>query len=465
MRVPALSLRWRLAGLFTLGFGLLLAAGGLGLHTWLAHDYRAEFDADLAASATAFAELHHQELAYFPDAWAAAEHAVSELLFPDRLFVALRDDGTLATSRGLELAEMVVPQLAGQLHEGAFDLMANGVPFRVLRRPLADDVTAYVVLSRAPLDALLNDLATALGVGLPAILLLGAIIGAAGARRALRPVAKVAAAAGIIADEVAAGRDTFTRPRPAPVDDEVGQLTSALNGLADRLGPALRRERKLVEEQRRFLAGAAHELRMPVTILRSEAEVALQGPSDPDEHRAALERIEREAVGLSTLVDDLLLLARADSVEFALRPERFFMDDVATDTLRRLSRHPSARNRRLRLGDFEPAPAAGDRVLVERALGVLIHNALVHAAPSDVVVRAGSDATGSWVEVSDQGPGIEPADAERVFERFVRLDTTTPGTGLGLPIARWIATLHGGTLTLDSTPGAGSRFVLRLPVA
>ena len=87
----------------------------------------------------------------------------------------------------------------------------------------------------------------------------------------------VADAAGTVADEVLEGRDTFTRLPPAPSPDELGRLTGAVNELVDRLGPALRKERALVESQRDFLASAAHELRMPVTILRSEAEVALQG--------------------------------------------------------------------------------------------------------------------------------------------------------------------------------------------
>ncbi|MEQ9568889.1 MAG: HAMP domain-containing sensor histidine kinase [Longimicrobiales bacterium] len=458
-----LPLRWRLTGWFVSGFGLLLAAGALGLHAWLARSYRTQFDAELNRSVAAFRELHRQEREYFADDWSAAEHAVQELLFEDRVFVALRDDGTVMTSRGLDLVDRLVPQLPAHAGDTLFDVTAGDVPFRVAHRSLGSDVSAFVVLSRAPLDQRLVRLRAALAGGLPLVLVLGGLLGAAGARRALRPVGRVAAAAGVVAREVHEGRDEFTRLPPAPVGDELGLLTGAMNELVDRLGPALRKERALVEAQRDFLASAAHELRMPVTILRSEAEVALEGSRDPAAYRDALRRIADEAEELSTLVNDLLLLARADSVTSTLQPERVFMDDLAARALRRVGRHPAARGRELRLEDFEPAPVRGDPSLLERALGVLVHNALVHAAPSDVVVRAGCDGDTSWVEVVDDGPGIPPEAAERVFERFVRLDGSTPGTGLGLPIARWIAELHGGTLTLESQPGAGSRFTLRLP--
>lgn len=460
-----LPLRWRLTGWFVLGFGLLLGAAALGLHAWLAHSYRAQFDQELDRSAGAIQELHRQEREYFADDWSAAEHAVQELLFEDRVFVALRSDGTTMTSRGFSLVDRLVPQLPAHAGDTLFDVTAEGVPFRVAHRPLGSDVSAFVVLSRASLDQRLARLRTALAGGLPLVLVLGGLLGAAGARRALRPVAQVAAAAGTVAREVHEGRDEFTRLPPAPLQDELGLLTGAVNELVDRLGPALRKERALVAAQRDFLASAAHELRMPVTILRSEAEVALEGDAHPGAHRDALRRIAEEAEQLSVLVNDLLLLARADSVAPEIQPERLFMDDLAARVLQRVGRHPAARGRELRLEDFDPAPVRGDPTLVERALAVLVHNALIHAAPSDVVVGSGSDGTTSWVEVVDRGPGIPPEARERIFERFVRLDGSTPGTGLGLPIARWIAGLHGGTLTLDAPPGGGSRFTLRLPAA
>lgn len=461
----ALALRWRLAALFTLGFGVLLGAGGIALHSWLVRGYRAQFDAELEASIVALRELHEQELAYFPDAWSAAEHAVQELLFPDRVFVALRSDGTMATSRGLDLASRLTPRLSGLAVDSLVDVTVDGLPFRAAHRPLASDVSAFVVLSRRPLEDRISRLSATLGVGLPLILLVGGLIGAVGAQGALRPVMRLADAAEVVADEVAAGEDSFTHMPTSPADDEVGRLTSAVDRLVDRLGPALRKERALVDRQRKFLASAAHELRMPVTILRSEAEVALEATSDRATEREALQRIAGEAAQLSALVDDLMLLARAESARPHLRPEPLFMDDIAAETIQRLGRHPSARGRRLLLEDFEPAPVVGDPVLIERALGVLIHNALVHAAPSNVVLRAGSDDEHSWVDVVDEGPGIPGEAAERVFDRFVRLDSTRPGTGLGLPIARWIADLHGGSLELASTEGAGARFTLRLPAA
>lgn len=448
---------------FLLGFGLLLAVGALSLHSWLAKGYRSQFDAELDRSAGAFQELFRQERGYFADDWSAAEHAVQELLFQDRVFVALRDDGTAMTSRGLGEVDHLISQLGAHAAQASFDLTSDGVAYRGTHRVLGPEVSAFVVLSRDGLDQQLARLSTTLATGLPLVLILGGLIGAAGARRALRPVTRIAGAAMTVAAEVHEGRDEFTRLPSTRARDEVGRLTTSLNRLVDRLGPALRKERAMVEAQRDFLASAAHELRMPVTILRSEAEVALQGRPNPASYRDALHRIADESEQLSALVNDLLLLARADSIISRLQPERVFLDDLAAHVLGRVGHHPAARGRTLRVEDFDSAPVQGDPALLERALGVLVHNALVHAAPSDVVVSAGSDGATSWVAVTDTGPGIPEDVRDRVFERFVRLDSSAPGTGLGLPIARWVAELHGGSLTLDSKPGAGSRFVLRLP--
>jgi signal transduction histidine kinase len=168
---------------------------------------------------------------------------------------------------------------------------------------------------------------------------------------------------------------------------------------------------------------------------------------------------------MGELVSDLLLLARADSASPELHPRRVFLDDLASQVLHRLRAHPEARGRALRLGDFESAPAVVDATLVERALTVLLHNALVHASPSAIEVAAGCDEAGSWVCVRDWGPGIPEHARDEVFGRFVRLDPRVPGTGLGLPIAAWIAETHGGTLKLDAPPGGGARFILRVPAA
>lgn len=461
-----LPLRLRLGLLFTTGFGILLCAAGIALHQWLVRDYETEFNRSLQASADGFVALHREEMATFGDAWRAAEHALQELLYPDRFFMAWREGSEPLVSRGL--GESAPPQafLRPPGDGDPWDVSVRETPYRVVQRTLAPGLEGYVVHARTPLDERVETLTAALWVGLPLVLLAGGVLGAVGSRSALRPVVGVADSARRVARRVAGGADHFDRLEEPEGGDEVAVLTASFNELVDRLGPALRRERALVEHQRAFLATAAHEMRMPLAILRSEAEVALQGDAhDTERYRRALQRVAEESDGMGDLVADLLLLARADSSAPELHPRRVFLDDAVGRVLHRLRAHPQARDRALRLGTFESAPAVVDETLVERALTVLVHNALVHAAPSAVEVAAGSDGTWSWVSVRDWGPGIPEASRDDVFRRFARLDPEVPGTGLGLPIAAWIARVHDGELQLESPPGGGARFTLRVPSA
>ena len=267
---------------------------------------------------------------------------------------------------------------------------------------------------------------------------------------------------------MAQGATRFDR-LPAPVaNDEVATLTRAFNLLVDRLSVALERERALAGRQRRFLADAAHELRTPVTILRSEAEVTLRGDADLAGYRRALEHIVLEANELGNLVADLLLLARDDAGAIAPVRQPFYLDDTANRVLRRIRVLPAAAGHEFRRGEFEAAPVVGDPSLVERALFALVHNALCHAPGSTVELSTGAtnggQPEGSWVRVRDDGPGIPTDLREQAFERFARLRTGTPGSGLGLAIARAIVQAHGGTLILEETT-VGASFLMRFPAS
>lgn len=463
-------LRIRLAVLFTGGFGILLLLGAVALHEWLAEGYRADFDRTLTASGEALRDLFQQELRWFPEPREAAVHVVGELLFPDRVFLAFEGGELVAASRGPDglprTAAFRPPPDAGSPAR----VVVGPETYRVLAVPLAEGLDGYVALPEKPLEDRMARLRWSLLLGLPLILVVGGVLGAAGARFALRPVVEVAGSAHRVAEEVAGGRSTFHRLPPAETPDEIGVVTEAFNTLVARLEAALGKERELVEHQRAFLAAAAHELRMPVTILRTEAEVALEGRHGAEDYRVALGRVVEESEHLATLVSDLLLLARADATEPRLSAAPLYLDDLVGSVLARVRSHPDARDRVLRVGRFEPAPAFADPVLTERGLGVLVHNALVHGGGSDVEVDTGidEDETGSmwaWVEVRDHGPGIPPGEEDRIFDRFVRLDPDSSGSGLGLPIARWIAEVQGGDVVGRNRPEGGAAFRLRLPRA
>ncbi|MFI1100618.1 sensor histidine kinase [Streptomyces melanogenes] len=270
----------------------------------------------------------------------------------------------------------------------------------------------------------------------------------------LRPVEEARSHFSLIAAD--ASRRRLTLPRNG---DEITSLVQTMNSGLNRLHTT-------VEQQRRFVADASHELRSPLAALQAELEIALSRPDRadwPDVVSAALGDTRR----LQHLTEDLLLLARLDLDKPGEqhRMEKVDLTDlVREETARR--RPPAHVDLRL---DVVPDPLVvrGHPALLARVLGNLLDNAERHAS-SSVTVRLRHDAEErqAVLDVVDDGPGIPPADRARVFERFTRLDTArtrhTGGTGLGLAIARRVTTLHHGTLTITPTP-RGAHLTARLP--
>jgi signal transduction histidine kinase len=220
---------------------------------------------------------------------------------------------------------------------------------------------------------------------------------------------------------------------------------------------------------RRFMADAAHELRTPITVLRTRVDVALQQPRDADHYVAALHGVEAEARRLGGIVDSLLVLARADSGERQIERERFFLDDVAIDAAgaeRVIARQKGVE---VIVEEFEEAPVIGDPALIRQLIMILLDNAVKFTdSGGEVSVRVSMhDGVPTFV-VRDTGIGISEQDMSRVFQRFFRGDTArsrTDGAGLGLSIARWIAREHGAEISLTSEPGQGTRVVVTFPRA
>ena len=219
---------------------------------------------------------------------------------------------------------------------------------------------------------------------------------------------------------------------------------------------------------RRFMADAAHELRTPVAVVRARAEVALQRPREPADYVVALEGIAGEARRLGNIVGDLLTLARADAGEWPRARVRFFLDDVVLDAATAARTLAAVKGVRVDVDALEEAPVVGDAALMRQLVMILLDNAVKFTpGGGDVRVAVERRDDVAALVVEDSGPGI-PADVlPHVFERFFRGDearTRTRGAGLGLSIARWIATSHGGELTIAS-PGRGTRATLVLPIS
>lgn len=231
-----------------------------------------------------------------------------------------------------------------------------------------------------------------------------------------------------------------------------------------------------IEYMQRFMADAAHELRTPITVLRSRAEIALQQPREDAVYIAALAGIESEAQRLGRIVEDLFTLARADAGEAALVRRRVYLDDLALESAEAARALAETRRVALRVTEFEEAPVDGDPGRLRQLIMILLDNALKFTpAGGEVCIRVGIVGGQPTVVVEDTGIGIRADQLPHIFERFYRGDPArtrgqdgtsgSEGAGLGLAIARWIADQHGAQLRVSSTPGVGTKVDVRFPSA
>ncbi|WP_019202156.1 cell wall metabolism sensor histidine kinase WalK [Tsukamurella sp. 1534] len=285
-------------------------------------------------------------------------------------------------------------------------------------------------------------------------------------RRSLRPLEEVEATA----EAIAAG-DLTRRVPAAPPQTEVGRLSASLNTMLHqvqdsfgRVAASEEQARADEERMRRFVGDASHELRTPLTSIRGFAELYRQGASDDTEF--LMSRIESEAQRMGLLVEDLLMLARLDARR-PLAAEPVDLVAVAGEVVHAAQAREPGRDIDLDVESPEVV-VDGDRDRLHQVVTNLVSNALRHT-PDDasVRVRVATQADRVLLSVADTGPGMEPDEASRVFERFYRTDSSrsrgSGGAGLGLSIVHGIVERHGGTVWLDTAPGQGATFSVSLP--
>ncbi|MFF2749249.1 sensor histidine kinase [Kitasatospora sp. NPDC058048] len=298
-----------------------------------------------------------------------------------------------------------------------------------------------------------------------------AAAGAAGAAWvgfSLRPLRRVVGMAERVSALPLASGEVMLAER-VPDDDprtEVGRVGAALNRMLGHVGDALARRHAVEERLRGFAADASHELRTPVAAVRGHAELALRHPGPfPAPVRHSLERIDAEALRMGAIVEDLLLLARLDAGR-PLAEEEVDLTRIALDAVADARAAGPEHRWRLALPE-EPVLVRGDEHRLSQVVANLLANARTHTPPGSEV-RLCLERTDGQVELSvtDDGPGIAPELADRVFERFVRGDRArsraTGSTGLGLAIVRAVVGAHGGTVAVASRPGR-TVFTVRLP--
>jgi len=291
---------------------------------------------------------------------------------------------------------------------------------------------------------------------LPIALLLAGGGGWMLARRALKPVDRMAETARRISAEHLTGRLEETG-----ADDELDKLARTLNEMLGRLDAAFK-------EMRQFTADASHELQTPLTILKGEMEVGLRSLRSPEEYQRILKSALEETDRIAHLVEGLLLLARADAGVLRMDRRPVNLAQLIEEVSGQARILAEARSVNLRLGPVESVSAQGDHAHLRRLLLNLVDNAIKYTPPSGhVTISLQSEGGWASIRVEDTGIGIPPEDQARIFQRFYRSAGARlrgeGGAGLGLCIARSIAEAHGGRIELESTPGRGSTFTVFLP--
>lgn len=440
---------------------LALTAFGAGV-LWLhARWSYAEFDGDLANLGAVTSRVLREELSEHKVLTKAAAEAGESIDIPGRCIAILDATGNpvAAEWHGFNFDRSALPlSPLGQMQ--VTTLRQGGAAWRVFtrRESMHEPNSEFVILVAGPLasiDRQQSLLTRVLLVATPLVGLAAGILSWLAASSVLGPVTTMAAEA-----EAITARSPDWRLRASTAHDEVGQLARAFNRLLDRLGEAFRL-------QRQFMADASHELRTPVSVIQTAAEVTLDRPSREEaEYRDAMSVVCEQSARLGRMVEDMLVLARADAGGYALMRRLLYVDEVVEECVRAVSMVAATRAIRIVTTIQNDVSLYADDNLLRRLVMNLLDNAVQYTPTGgQVTVILNGDASVVTLAVSDTGPGIPVVDRERVFERFVRLDparTNTTGAGLGLSIARWIAERHDGTLSLEGNDSGGCLFTVRL---
>lgn len=380
------------------------------------------------------------------------------LLITDPRVVAVQviapDGRVVKRSRSAPATPLVpVSEFDFALRRGLPDDAVAGDDMRVSGQRVATASGDYTVLVGGGSEAVeetARTVALLLAGGAPIV-----IAGAAAAtfllvRRSLRSVDAIRARVAEISTSDLAERVPVPAGR-----DEIAALAVTMNQMLSRIEAGHR-------AQQRFLGDASHELRSPLATIISGLEVAEAHPHLLDAE-LAVNTLLPEAQRMHTLIEDLLLLARADEQSLMRRKEVLALDEVAEVEVARCRRQARCAID----ADIRPVRCAGDPMAISRMIRNLVENAVRHATSRVYVEVGGSDGT-AILTVSDDGPGISPADRSRVFERFVRLDSDRArsggGAGLGLAIVAEVVAAHGGSVTIAERPGGGTRMRVSLPL-
>jgi signal transduction histidine kinase len=447
------SIRSRLTAWYSLVMVIVLVIGAIAVafvQERLAYE---RLDGELERLMLTLEGVMRTEFGEGLDLIAAADEASIEVVAPDRTLLLTRIDGALLEVWGRPLEAAWQPPFD---RRGLQTVTVGTTRLRALSRPVTYKDHQYVAAVMASLKGIEGEhreLRFALGAGVLIALAVAGIGGWVVARQSLRPLTHLAEQAATISEH-----DPSQRLHPPHVDDELGRFAHAFNALLDRLATAL-------HGQRQFMADASHELRTPVSVIRTTAQVTLaQGTRAENDYRESLTIVEEQSTRLTRLVDAMFLLSRAEAQGIPLLREPLYLDDLVAECARALRVLADGRGVAICTGGDAEVMFSGDDTLLRQMVGNLLDNAIRHAKTGGTVTATVTrELDALRIRIADDGEGIPPAYRDRIFERFARFDSRSQGAGLGLPISRWIAEAHAGTLVLEATGAGGSCFAVSLP--
>jgi heavy metal sensor kinase len=339
--------------------------------------------------------------------------------------------------------------------------LENDLHVRLMERPARiheRGVIVRVFRDETDMRRTLRQIVEVFVLAAPLGVLMASLVGYFVARRSLLPVAAMASQARKVTSESLGERLPVRNP-----DDELGQLATVFNETLQRLENSF-------AELKRFTADASHDLRTPLTALRTVGEVALRQGDNPAALRETIGSMLEEAQRLNDLIESLLTLARMESGKMSIKSEPVKLAELVNEVRENLNVLATEKRQTIELSGDDGVTVTADRLLLRQALMNIAHNAVRYAPPETrISIRTAGRDGDAYIEIADQGPGIALEHHAKLFERFYRVDKSRSraegGHGLGLAIAKRAVERQSGRIEMESEPGKGSIFRIVLPLA
>lgn len=465
------SVRVRLTLWYAAVLTLVLLIFSLGVYSFLARSLRERLDAGLrsALEVTALSLNHeieeHEGKLQGEPSFRQVLQTMHNTSFPRQGIAVFEGSRLVADKPGERGHVPAYPErqdwsVAPKFFDAGLDRVAMG------RVHVGSVGSNYDVVASEPLAPLQDELQTVRQILLGTVPIAVAFVALGGyflARRSLKPVVAISETVDRISS-----RNLDQRLPVANPDDELGKLTLTFNRLLQRLDTSFR-------HQRQFMADASHELRTPISVARTAAEVTLEGKQrNESDYRESLEMIQQQMLRLSRIVQDMFLLAQADAGVYQIRRTPLYLDEILRDCAKAADVLGKRRNVTVSLEPMDEAASSGDEGLIRQLVMILLDNAVKYTNAGGIVTLELRREDGEYaIRVLDTGSGIPPEAQPHVFRRFYRVDKARSrgsaaggsGAGLGLAIAQWIVEAHNGRLELTRSTAQGSVFTAFLPLA